>query len=193
MGPYFGSCRPQKFENFSKSRFRDAESSSASRYPVEEIGYHPAVEIRPVDYGDEQVLALLRVHLDGMHANSPAGTVHALDLSALQHTSVTFVGLWDGDALLAFGALKELSAVHGEIKSMRTAAAHLRRGAANRVLDHLVSLAGERGYRRVSLETGTGPAFEPAIALYHRYGFRTGPAFGDYTASDFNQFMYLAL
>ena len=150
-------------------------------------------EIRPVDFDDAQVLALLELHLNGMRENSPAGSSFALDLSGLNHPSVSFFGLWDGDSLLAFGALKELAPRHGEIKSMRTAPAHVRRGAGALVLDHLIEVARERGYQRLSLETGTGPAFEAAVALYRRYGFASGEAFGAYTASDFNQFLHKRL
>ena len=150
-------------------------------------------EIRPVDFDDAQVLALLELHLNGMRENSPAGSSFALDLSGLNHPSVSFFGLWDGDSLLAFGALKELAPRHGEIKSMRTAPAHVRRGAGALVLDHLIEVARERGYQRLSLETGTGPAFEAAVALYRRYGFASGDAFGGYMASDFNQFLHKRL
>jgi putative acetyltransferase len=50
-----------------------------------------------------------------------------------------------------------------------------------------------RGIRRLGLETGRGLAFEPALALYRRRGFKEGAAFGDYVRSDFNQFFHLAL
>jgi putative acetyltransferase len=76
---------------------------------------------------------------------------------------------------------------------MRTDPHHLRRGVATRMLEHLLALARSRGYRRVSLETGSGEVFEPALALYRRYGFTNGPAFGDYRASEFNQFLHLDL
>ena len=53
--------------------------------------------------------------------------------------------------------------------------------------------ARARSYRRLSLETGSGEAFEAALALYRRRGFVSGGAFGGYVASDFNQFMHLEL
>jgi len=151
------------------------------------------MQIIPADFENPQVLALLRLHLAGMHANSPAGSVFALDLSGLQRPDITFVGLWDSGTLLGFGALKELTPLSGELKSMRTDPAHLRRGVGARILEHLVGLARTRGYRRVSLETGSGPAFDAALALYRRYGFRNGGAFADYEASPFNQFLHLEL
>lgn len=151
------------------------------------------MDIRPVDFEDPQVLALLREHLAGMHANTPTGQVYALDVSGLRRPEITFVAAWDGPHLMGFGALKELAADHGEIKSMRTAAAHLRRGAGAAILDHLVGLARARGYRTLSLETGSGPGFEPALTLYRKAGFVRGERFGDYVASPFNQFFHLAL
>ncbi len=147
----------------------------------------------PGDFTDAQVIALLREHLTGMRASSPACAVHALDLSGLQTPDITFVTAWAGDVLLGCGALKELDVTHGELKSMRTATAHLRKGVGAALLEHLLSLARARGYRRVSLETGTGPSFEPALALYRRCGFHRCGAFGEYEASAFNQFLSLEL
>jgi putative acetyltransferase len=149
--------------------------------------------IRDGDFANESVLALLRAHLAGMHANSPPGSVNALDLSGLQRRDVSFYAVWDRNELLGIGALKEIGALTGEVKSMRTAEAHLRRGAGALMLDHLIKTARARGYRRLSLETGSGPAFEPAIALYRRYGFEYGGPFGEYEASAFNQFMHLEI
>jgi GNAT superfamily N-acetyltransferase/glutathione S-transferase len=148
-------------------------------------------EIRPGDLTDARVVELLREHLAGMHASSPPGSVYALDLSGLQRPEIALYTVWDGDDLLGCGALKHVDDRTGELKSMRTAARHLRRGAGARMLEHLLEVARARGYTRVCLETGSGPAFEPAIALYRKYGFVTGPAFGDYAATEFNQFLVL--
>ncbi len=142
---------------------------------------------------NEQVQALLRTHLAGMHDNSPPGSVYALDLSGLEAPEVSFFSAWNEDALLGMGALKEIDVETGEIKSMRTDAAHSRKGVGTALLEHVLDVAGRRGYRRLSLETGSGEAFEPALSLYRRYGFRNGPAFGDYTQSEFNQFLHLNL
>ena len=149
--------------------------------------------IKPGDFGDERVQALLARHLEGMHASSPRGHVFALDWSGLQKPEISFYALWDGEELLGFGALKELGPRAGEIKSMRTADAHLRRGVAAAILQHIVAEARRRGYVRLSLETGSGPAFEPALELYRKYGFTNGDAFGDYEKSPFNQFLHLDL
>lgn len=149
--------------------------------------------IKPGDFNDPRVIALLRRHLHGMHANSPAGHVFALDLSGLQQPEITFYTLWDDEVLLGCGALKQLDATSGEVKSMRTADAHLRTGVGVAILDHIIAEACGRGYTRLSLETGSGPAFEPALALYRRRGFVNGASFGDYEASAFNQFLHLTL
>jgi len=151
------------------------------------------LDIVPGDFADPQVQALLRVHLAGMHANSPPGSVHALDLSGLRAPDIAFFTAWDGATCVGMGALKALDPTSGEIKSMRTHANHLRKGVAARMLEHLLAISRARGYRRVSLETGSGDAFEPALALYRRYGFANGAAFGEYAATAFNQFLRLDL
>lgn len=149
--------------------------------------------IKAGDFDDDRVKALLTRHLEGMHANSPPGHVFALDWSALQKPDITFYAVWDDEDLLGFGALKQLDSASGEVKSMRTADAHLRKGVAARMLEHIIAEARTRGYERLSLETGSGPAFEPALALYRRRGFVSGSPFGDYEASSFNQFLHLDL
>ena len=149
--------------------------------------------LKPGDFDDDRVKALLRRHLEGMHANSPPGHVFALDWSELQKPEITFYALWEGDELLGFGALKELDPRRGEIKSMRTADAHLRKGVAATILDRIIAEARRRGYDRLSLETGSGAAFEPALALYRKRGFTNGDAFGGYEKSPFNQFLHLDL
>lgn len=146
-----------------------------------------------VDFDDDQIKRLLARHLDGMHASSPPGHVFALDWSGLQQPEVSFYALWEGAELLGFGALKALGDQSGEIKSMRTADAHLRQGVGAALLDHIIGAARRRGYTRLSLETGSGEAFEPAVALYRSRGFTTGAAFGTYEQSPFNQFLHLAM
>jgi putative acetyltransferase len=142
---------------------------------------------------DARVKALLIRHLEGMHANSPPGHVFALDWPALQKPEISFYALWEGEDLLGVGALKELEPRAGEIKSMRTADAHLRKGVGAMILECIIAEARRRGYTRLSLETGSGAAFEPALELYRKYGFTEGGAFGDYEKSSFNQFLHLEL
>lgn len=149
--------------------------------------------IREDDLSGPATRALLALHLSGMHANSPPGHVFALDLSGLWAPNVTVWTAWDGQMLAGIVALKELSDGTGEIKSMRTDPQHLRKGVAASLLEHIVAEARSRGLGRLSLETGRGPAFDPALALYRKRGFTDGEPFGDYERSDFNQFLYLPL
>ena len=111
---------------------------------------------------------------------SPPGSVHALDLARLRAPQITFWTVWDGADLMGCGALKQLDARHGEIKSMRTAERHRRRGVAARMLTHIIEEARSRFYSRLSLETGSMAAFAPARELYASYGFALCPPFGDY-------------
>ena len=150
-----------------------------------------AMDIREDDLTRAQTLDLLRIHLAGMHANSPPGHVFALELSGLKHPDITVWSLWDGDTVCGIGALRQLDACVGEVKSMRTHPDHLRRGVGRRLLDHIIAEARRRGLRRLSLETGSGEAFQPALRLYRQRGFVNGAAFDDYVASDFNQFLHL--
>jgi putative acetyltransferase len=150
-------------------------------------------EIRQDDVSGVAVRVLLAVHLAGMHENSPPENVFALDLSGLQAPGVTVWSAWDGEALAAIGALKILPDGTGEVKSMRTAAGFLRRGAAAALLAHIIASARNAGLTRLSLETGRGPAFEPALAMYRKFGFVEGAAFSDYTPNAFSQFFHLAL
>jgi putative acetyltransferase len=151
------------------------------------------LELREDDLSSAPVRALLAIHLSGMHASSPPGHVFALDLSGLQTPDVTVWTAWDGDACAGIGALKLLGDGTGELKSMRTHPDHLRQGVARALLEHIIAAARARGLHRVSLETGSGPAFDAALALYRRRGFVDGAPFADYVRSDFNQFLHLDL
>jgi len=140
-----------------------------------------------------EVHALLEEHLSNMYELSPPESVHALDLSKLRGPDITFWTVWDGADLLGCGALRQLSPTHGEVKSMRTPRKLRRRGAGRAVLTHILGEARARGYRRLSLETGSGTAFEPAQGLYESFGFtRCGP-FADYKPDPHSVFMTLEL
>jgi len=152
-----------------------------------------AIEIREDDLAGEPTRALLRLHLEGMHASSPPGSVFALDLSGLLAPGVTVWSAWIGEAVAGIGALRDLGDRTGEVKSMRTHPDFLRRGVAAALLEHVIVAARSRGMTRLSLETGSGEAFAPALALYRRRGFADGGPFGDYQRSAFNQFLHLAL
>lgn len=147
------------------------------------------IEVREDDLATPEVHALIEEHLAGMHRNSPPGHVHALAIQNLKMPSITFwTARWDGE-LCGCGALKELDSQTGEIKSMRTRDAYLRRGVGQAILDKIIRTAHQRGYSRLLLETGTGSAFHAAHALYRRNGFEWSNAFADYIATDFNTFM----
>ncbi len=151
------------------------------------------MQITPDDLTGPEIRDLLQTHFAGMLANSPKDSCHYLDFEGLKGPGVTFWSIWDDDALMGCGAMKELDARHGEVKSMRTHEAHLRKGAGAAMLGHIIATARARGYQRLSLETGSGPAFDAAHALYLRYGFEYCPPFGDYKEDPFSRFMTLAL
>jgi len=151
------------------------------------------ITVRQDDLSSEEVQALVAEHLAGMHSQTPPGQVHALALESLRAPGVTFWTAWAEGALCGCGALKALDRLTGEVKSMRTREAFLRRGVGQAVLDEIVRASRERGYTRLLLETGTGPAFASAQALYRRNGFEGCGPFGDYAATAFNVFMAKAL
>ena len=151
------------------------------------------MKIEPDDLTRPAIHALLNEHLRSMHALSPPESVHVLDLDALRRPEITFWTAWEGPVLLGCGALLELSRTHGEVKSMRTPEAHRRTGAGRALLMHIIATARSRGYDRLSLETGSMAAFEPARRLYQSAGFaETGP-FGAYVEDQNSTFMTLAL
>ncbi|MBK8097069.1 MAG: GNAT family N-acetyltransferase [Planctomycetes bacterium] len=156
-------------------------------------GNQSRIVVRQDDLSTAEVQALVAEHLAGMHASSPPGHVHALAIERLRAPGVTFWTAWIDGVLCGCGALKELDPRSGEIKSMRTRVAFVRRGVGQAILDEIVRTAQDRGYLRLLLETGTGDAFAAAHALYRRNGFQSCGAFGDYTATDFNVFMVKAL
>ena len=145
------------------------------------------------DLSGAAIRALLEVHFAGMLANSPADSCHFLDFDGLRGDGVTFWSIHRRDELAGCGALKMLGTGHGEIKSMRTAETFLRQGVAAHMLDHIIGAARERGLVRLSLETGSSGAFEPALALYRRYGFSDCEPFADYKPDPFSRFMTRAL
>lgn len=146
-------------------------------------------EIRLDDLSGPEIAALLQEHLASMVRHSPPESVHALSLEGLRAPEVTFWTVWQGSELVGCGALKELDATHGELKSMRTASPHLRSGVAAALLQHMLSEARRRGYRRLSLETGSMEAFAPARALYAKFGFRPSGPFADYVDDPNSVFM----
>jgi putative acetyltransferase len=145
------------------------------------------------DLRGPEIADLLRMHLQELAAISPPESMHALDIGALRRPDITFWTAWDDGVLAGCGALRELDPHHAEIKSMRTASTHLRRGVASGILGHLIKEARRRGYRRLSLETGSMPAFEPARALYARFGFRACGPFTGYVEDPNSVFLTMEL
>jgi putative acetyltransferase len=139
------------------------------------------------------VRALLERHLAFSRAVTPPGHVHALDVAGLVDPAVSFFSARRGGALLGVGALKQLDPSHGELKSMHTAEAARGQGVGRAMVDHLLSIARVRAYRRVSLETGTMDAYAPARALYAKVGFLPCDPFGEYTANPHSTCMTIAL
>jgi putative acetyltransferase len=145
------------------------------------------------DLSRHEIHDLLNEHLANMYQWSPPESVHALDLDRLRQPEITFWSAWEGTVLVGCGALKELTATHGEIKSMRTPAALRRKGAGRAILSHIIEVARSRGYERLSLETGSQDGFVPARRLYASYGFSDCDPFGDYVADPSSRFMTLQL
>ena len=150
-------------------------------------------DIREDDLTGDATRQLLTEHFQGMQTSSPPGHSFSLDLSGLSAPAITIWSAWDGPQIAGVVALKDLGDGSGELKSMRTATSHLRQGVAAALLQHVVDEARRRGWRRVSIETGSGDNFEAALAFYRNAGFVDGEAFADYVRSEFNQFLHLDL
>ena len=148
-----------------------------------------SMQIRVDDLSGPEVAQLLQEHLRSVALLSPPESVHALGREALRKPDITFWSVWQDEELVGCGALKELDPLHGEIKSMRTAPRHLRKGVAARLLGHILEEAARRAYRRLSLETGSAEAFEPARHLYTRLGFVPCGPFGNYIEDPHSVFM----
>lgn len=145
------------------------------------------------DLRGPEVAQILMEHLDDMYAVSPPESVHALDLEKLRRPEITFWSVWDGNQLAGCGAIKELDATHAEIKSMRTAHAYRGKGVAVKIMEHILSVAAERNYQRLSLETGPQDFFLPARKLYERFGFEYCGPFSDYREDPHSAFMTKSL
>jgi putative acetyltransferase len=145
------------------------------------------------DFNDPRVVDLLYIHLTSARAETAHGSAHALDLAGLQAPDVSFWTIWDDETLLGVGALKRLSADHGEVKSMHTTQTMRRRGAGSAMLRHIMAAARAHGMSRLSLETGSWEYFRPAQALYRSHGFLECPPFADYVPDPNSVFMSLDL
>lgn len=151
------------------------------------------MQIRTGDTYDPRVIGLLDHHRISAAAQTAPGSAHALDLSGLRAPDVAFWTGWDGEALVAVGALKALSASHGEVKSMHTVQTVRRRGFGAVMLGHIISEARARGMVRLSLETGSWDYFKPAVALYRSHGFVSCDPFAGYVEDPNSLFLTLDL
>ncbi|SEN91240.1 putative acetyltransferase [Amphibacillus marinus] len=147
------------------------------------------MEIKQDNLTRTAVINLINEHLQAMAAISPPESTHAFDINKLKHPTVTFWTIWDQGQLAGCGALKELDRKHGELKSMRTAQNHLRKGVSSRLLTHIIDQANQRGYQRLSLETGAMDAFAPARLMYEKFGFNYCEPFADYRHDPNSLFM----
>ena len=162
-------------------------------FAAEPVPSAPPLRLEVDDLSRPSVHALLDEHLRNMHELSPPESVHALDLDKLRGPGITFWTAWRGEALVGCGALKEIDATQGEVKSMRTPLARRRQGAARAILTHVVAVAASRGYRQLWLETGSLPAFVPARQLYESFGFTYCGPFTGYAEDPNSVFMTLRL
>lgn len=151
------------------------------------------MDIRENTLNDPQVRQLIAEHLRSIAPTAPKESRHALGITGLNDASISFWSLWDGDMLSGIGALKALSPQHGEVKSMRTAAAYVRRGVASSLLKHIIAVARARQYERLSLETGSMDFFAPARKLYQSFGFVYCDTFTEYKPDNNSVFMTLEL
>lgn len=147
------------------------------------------MEIKIDDLSGDQVARLIEEHLQSMELHSPPESIHALNLDKLKKPDITFWSVWEQEELLGCGALKELDAHHGEIKSMRTSSQHLKKGVARKLMEFIIQEAKRRGYRRLSLETGPMEAFAPARKLYESVGFQYCGPFAEYVEDPYSLFM----
>jgi putative acetyltransferase len=150
--------------------------------------------IKKDDLSHPEVQNLLQAHFEELRSNDPAKSCHVLSLDELRRSDVSLYSAWNGEgSLLGCGALKELDPKHGEIKSMRTATAHLRKGVARAMTKHLLAEARRRGYTRVSLETGWKDKYASARGLYKSLGFEKCDAYVGYAPDPNSVFMTIEL
>lgn len=178
---------PSLLEKYSESRRKQFDVVDHTMMST------PDLEFRVGGLDRPEIAALLENHLRELAPLSPPESRHALNLEGLRNPDVTFWSLWQGDHVIGCGALKELDAGHGEIKSMRTIGSHLRRGIGSMILEQIITEAKRRGYRRLSLETGSMSYFEPARALYRKHGFQLCSPFNGYVEDPNSVFMTMQL
>jgi putative acetyltransferase len=147
------------------------------------------MEIKIDDLKSGEVIGLLEEHLADMYATSPPESIHALDIDALKSSEITFFSGWQGGQLMGCVAIKELNQKHVELKSMRTSRYARKSGVATKLLRHVINISSQRGYSKISLETGSEPYFLPARHLYEKFGFKYCEPFADYKPDPNSEFM----
>ena len=152
-----------------------------------------SITIQSANLNTPEFAALIDTHADLMLSLSPPGSCHFLPMDGLRTSDVTVWEMLDGNDLIGCGALQELSATHGEVKSMHTLCAHRGAGLGRKMLNHLLDVAKDRGYTRLSLETGSMDGFKPSRTLYRSVGFEICPPFGNYVEDPNSVFMTLEL
>ena len=147
------------------------------------------------DVTGKEIIALLEEHVRCMREvhNPSEYCAVALNLEQVRHPDVTFWSVWEGPELAGCGAIKALDETHAELKSMRTAEAHQRKGVAKLLLQHIINESRKRGFKRVSLETGSVDYFSAARHLYHQHGFEECEPFADYVVDPHSIFMTIQL
>jgi putative acetyltransferase len=151
------------------------------------------MEIKIDNLSGSEIAEFLEEHIREMKSVSPPESKHALDLAGLRRPEITFWTVWDDDRLIGCGAIKELDAECAEIKSMRTTTSYRGQGIASILLQHILNEAKLRGYRCISLETGSMPFFEPARNLYTKYGFEYCAPFSTYREDPNSVFLTMKL
>ena len=151
------------------------------------------MKIKIDDLSGKEIAALLEEHLNDMRGASPPESKHALDLDGLRKPDITFWTVWDDQILAGCGAIKQLDHQHAELKSMRIARTYLRRGVGSLLLQHIIDEASKRGFRRLGLETGSMPFFEPARRFYAKFGFEYCAPFAGYREDPNSVFMMKVL
>lgn len=147
------------------------------------------IQIHIDDLSGEEAQLIVREHLASMYANTPIDSVHTLPIEMLRHSSVTFWTAWTGSELCGCGAIQTLDTEHAEIKSMRTRPRFLRQGIGQALLSHIFQDANARGFKRLSLETGSADEFVPARTMYLKNGFEICGPFGNYQVDPLSVFM----
>lgn len=142
---------------------------------------------------DPRVQALLTHHVHTARAETRRGSAHALDVSGLKSPDIRFWSAWDGDQVIAIGALRHLSESLGEVKSMHTEQSHRQKGVGSAMLRHIIAAARQIGMSRLSLETGSWSYFNAARKFYSRHGFVECPPFGSYAPDPNSVFMTLEI